>query len=204
MARVGYVRAFPERGSVEAQCRALKRAGVEDSHLFVDGFANASGPWPRWHALVETAQPGDLVIVATLDALGPSLGEALARLSLLHHRRIRVRSLRSPRFDSGAKLGSHDLVAAEAVLAIADLPAAYSRERAARSRVQRPGPRLGPGRPEKRAEKERAAQLLNDGLQPQEVARLTGLSRRTVDRVAADNATEVHLNHFPLVEYQEG
>lgn len=200
---LGYARALPEPDSTEAQCRDLQGAGVDEGNLFVDGLANGRGPWPRWEALVATVQAGDLVVVSTFRALGPSLGEALDRFSLLYSRRIRVRSLGSPRFDSGADQGSPELVTAEAVLALAGLPAAYGRERAARSKAKRPGPRLGPGRPEKLTEKTRAAELIRDGLKPQEVARLTGLSRRTVGRVAADIDARTTLNRLPLLEYFE-
>lgn len=203
MNRLGYARTLPEPDSTEAQCRALQGAGVDEGNLFVDGLADARGPWPRWEALVDTVQAGDLVVVPALQALGPSLQAVCDRLGFLHSRRVRVRSLRSPRFDSGAEPGSPDLVAAEAVLALAGLPSAYGRERAARSKVKRPGPRLGPGRPEKLTEKTRAAELIGNGVDVQEVARLTGLSRRTVGRVAADIAAHTTLNQLTLLEYYE-
>jgi len=88
-------------------------------------------------------------------------------------------------------------------MAIADLPARYDREHAARSRVLRPGPPLGAGRP--RLDLAKAEELLSTGHPPAEVAKATGPSHRTVGRIKDKMDQRIaerrHLARLPPIDY---
>ncbi|WP_280264660.1 recombinase family protein [Nocardia wallacei] len=72
MTRYGYARVSTRDQSTDHQVDALRAAGVEDEHLFVEKVSGKLASRPKLDALLEILQPGDTVVVTRLRRIGRS------------------------------------------------------------------------------------------------------------------------------------
>jgi DNA invertase Pin-like site-specific DNA recombinase len=93
---IGYARVSTSDQDLTVQIEALRRAGVEEDHLYTD---KQSGKTMRRkgleHALLD-ARPGDVLVVYKLDRLSRSMKDLLHLSERLHRDGIELRSLNDP------------------------------------------------------------------------------------------------------------
>lgn len=79
--RYGYVRvsAFDSPETLELQLLQLREFGCLNDNIFIDQSSGVAGHRPALKALLEAVQPGDEIVVWTLDRIGRSV-DNLARL----------------------------------------------------------------------------------------------------------------------------
>jgi DNA invertase Pin-like site-specific DNA recombinase len=73
---------------------ALKAAGVEHQHVYVDKMSGTRDDRPGLLELLRTAREGDVIVICALDRLGRSLPMVIRTLDDLNSRGIQVKSLR--------------------------------------------------------------------------------------------------------------
>lgn len=93
---IGYARVSTSDQDLTVQVEALRKAGVDDAHLYTD---KQSGKTMRRrgleHALLD-ARPGDVLVVYKLDRLSRSMKDLLHLSERLHRDGIELRSLNDP------------------------------------------------------------------------------------------------------------
>lgn len=94
--RLGYGRATPRDPRGVRQNAMLSAAGLDDDAIFFEPPLGPHAARPVWSDCRRLLRPGDLLLIAGIDALGRDLREVLATIAELRDRRI----------------GIHDLVAA--------------------------------------------------------------------------------------------
>lgn len=176
----GYARVSTHDQTLDAQCDALRRAGVPNDALVVEKASGARSDRPELATLLSLAQPGDTITVVRLDRLGRSLSHLVQVVEQLTERGIGLRSL-SENIDADTPGGRMQL---HIFAALAEFERELVRERtrdalsAARARgkaVGRPSP----------ITKEQAAlirRLDAEGLSQGAISRSTGVSRAAVGR----------------------
>lgn len=93
---IGYARVSTSDQDLTVQIEALKRAGVEDDHLYTDKKSGKSMHRTGLeHALLD-ARPGDVLVVYKLDRLSRSMKDLLHLSERLHRDGIQLRSLNDP------------------------------------------------------------------------------------------------------------
>lgn len=93
---IGYARVSTSDQDLTVQIDALKRAGVDDAHLYTD---KRSGKTMRRTGLEQAlldARPGDVLVVYKLDRLSRSMKDLLHLSDRLHRDGIQLRSLNDP------------------------------------------------------------------------------------------------------------
>ena len=91
----GYVRVSQAEGEsgLATQRRILNEHGIRDDRIFADIASGRTMRRPRWGALRELLQPGDMVVVPRLDRLARNLAEGLRTVEELHLQGIGIRAL---------------------------------------------------------------------------------------------------------------
>jgi DNA invertase Pin-like site-specific DNA recombinase len=91
-ALIGYARATGGADEVEARARGLREAGC--ALVYADETPDRQAGQPRLRACLESLRPTDILVVASLDQLGRSQRELIARLEEVHGSGAGFRSLR--------------------------------------------------------------------------------------------------------------
>ncbi|RQS61597.1 recombinase family protein [Burkholderia sp. Bp8963] len=141
---------------------------------------------PELKGLLRRAEPGDLLVVLELSALGCSARDVLSTLIQCRKARISVRCV---------ELGNVDLAGRPETQAVRTLRAIVRMEMATRSQrsreslksAQENGRRTGRPASLSRHDRERVMRSLGKGLSVSEVARRFGTSRQTVMRIRASS-----------------
>jgi len=91
-ALIGYARATDGAGDAEQRVRALREAGC--ARVYADETPDRHAGQPRLRACLESLRPTDTLVVASLDQLGRSQRELIARVEEVHRSGAGFRSLR--------------------------------------------------------------------------------------------------------------
>ena len=73
----GYVRVSTRDQNEARQLTAMRTFGVEAEHIVVEKISGKDFQRPRYQALVEQLQPGDVLVIKSIDRLGRNYGEIL-------------------------------------------------------------------------------------------------------------------------------
>lgn len=77
MAEYGYVRVSTREQNEARQLAALRKWGIRKRRMVLDKQSGKDFQRPGWMGLMERLQPGDLVVVESIDRLGRSYEEIL-------------------------------------------------------------------------------------------------------------------------------
>ena len=73
----GYVRVSSRDQHVDRQVLALLEFGIPQNHIFTDKISGKNFERPRYQALIERIEPGDTLVVKSIDRLGRNYEEIL-------------------------------------------------------------------------------------------------------------------------------
>lgn len=185
---IGYARVSTRAQDSDRQIVDLKNpvlGKVRKDDLYVDhGVSGARETRPALDEALAALEPGDTLVVATLDRLGRSTENMLKLAAELRTRGIalRVLNLGGEAIDTSTPTGS---MLFTVMVALAQMELDIKKERAADSVSKRraAGKDLG-GRPAKFTESQinSARQLIDGGGSPSQIARDLGMSRATLHR----------------------
>lgn len=182
---IGYARVSTADQDTDRQEVDLRGAGVRSDDLYVDrGVSGARASRPALDAALAALEPGDTLVVTTLDRLCRSTTHMLGLADDLQDRgvNLRVLNLGGEAVDTRTPTGRLLLTI---MSGIAEMERAIKVERVRDSVAKRRarGGDLG-GRPERFSEgtMDVARRLLDDGVPAAQVARDLGMSRTTLYR----------------------
>ena len=114
----GYARVSSADQNEARQIVALKNAGIDDEHIFIDHKSGKDFNRPAWRKVRRTLHEGDTLVIQSLDRLGRNYAEMLREWRyLVHRRKANIRVLDMPILDTSNKTnGLVGQVIAEIVL----------------------------------------------------------------------------------------
>lgn len=94
---IGYIRVSKRDGSqvLDLQRDALAEAGVEASRIYEDLASGRQDARPGWTSCLKALQPGNTLVVWTLDRLGRDLKHLIGLVDLLQQRQVGLKVLAS-------------------------------------------------------------------------------------------------------------
>jgi len=96
-ATYGYARVSTEDQNEDRQFFALRKAGVDNSRIFIDHKSGKDFNRPSWKQLLQHLQHGDLLIVTSIDRLGRNYSEIINEWrNLVNVRGVYIRVLDMP------------------------------------------------------------------------------------------------------------
>lgn len=90
---IGYARVSTGEQDVQLQLDALKKAGCDEDHIFVDKASGTRSDRPGLDACLALLKPGDTLVVWRLDRLGRSMPHLVTMVEELLSKKIGFRSL---------------------------------------------------------------------------------------------------------------
>ena len=87
MTMYGYARVSSKDQNLNRQLDALSAVGVSEESVFVDYLSGRNFDRPGYQSLVERLQPGDVLVVKSIDRLGRNYDEILGQWRLLTKQR---------------------------------------------------------------------------------------------------------------------
>ena len=114
----GYARVSSADQNEARQIVALKNAGIDDAHIFIDHKSGKDFNRPAWRRVRRTLREGDTLVIQSLDRLGRNYADVLNEWRfLVHKRKANIRVLDMPILDTANKAnGLIGEVVAEIVL----------------------------------------------------------------------------------------
>lgn len=100
----GYARVSMSDQSNQRQVDELVAAGVAAVDIFSDTGTGATMDRPGWEDLVKQLEPGDVLVIHSIDRLSRNLVDTMTTLDMLHKRGVRVKVLTMD-FDSRTPMG---------------------------------------------------------------------------------------------------
>lgn len=186
---LGYARVSTGHQSLDQQVDALTAAGVDGARVYSDKLSGTSTreQRPGLAALLDYAREGDAIVVVGIDRLGRNAAEVMTTIRELGERGIVLRSLREG-IDTSNAAGR---MVAGVLASLAELELELGRERRAAAREARQARGQAIGRPKALdASKAALAQRMHaTGESASTIATALGVSRATVYRVLADEAS---------------
>ncbi|EPC78303.1 resolvase [Lacticaseibacillus paracasei subsp. paracasei Lpp221] len=193
--RYGYARVSTLGQSLDDQIAQLKTAGVRSENLFAEKYTGTTVQRPKFDKLIELADQGDVIIVTKLDRLARNTKEALTVLDDLQDRGISVDVLNLGRFATNeqGELTAIARLMRTMLLAFAEMERdmIVERTQAGKAYAKKHNPNFKEGRPLARmTPQKRHAYALLRGTSGErrhtytEVAKLTGYSKSTIQRIA--------------------
>lgn len=182
---IGYARVSTKKQDFDRQVIDLLAAGVRKDDLYVDhGMSGARANRPEFDRALEALQPGDTLVVTTLDRLGRTTSNmlALSRQLLEGGAALRVLNLGGGDVDTATPMGS---MVFTVMAALAQMELEIKRERINDSVAKRKaaGKDLGGRRPSiTESQVQNAKRLIEAGEPPTQVAKDLGMSRATLYR----------------------
>lgn len=79
----GYARVSSKDQNLDRQIIALKEAEVKEENIFSDKWSGKDFNRPSYQELIKTAQPGDIIIIKSLDRFGRNYNEILEQWSYI-------------------------------------------------------------------------------------------------------------------------
>jgi len=182
---IGYARVSTRHQVTDRQEADIVAAGVRRDDLYVDqGVSGARGSRPQFDKAKSALEPGDTLVITTLDRLGRSTQNMLDFAQELRERGagLRVLNLGGSDVDTATPMGSMLITI---MAALAQMEHDIKRERIVDSIGKRrdAGKDLG-GRPQKVTDSQirSAVRLVESGEPTAQVARDIGMSRATFYR----------------------
>jgi DNA invertase Pin-like site-specific DNA recombinase len=102
---IGYARVSTAEQDLHLQRDALRRAGCSEEHIFCDIASGARTARPGLEACLQTAEPGDTLVVWRLDRLGRSMAHLVTVIETLRQRQVGFRSLGDGAIDTTTASG---------------------------------------------------------------------------------------------------
>lgn len=97
----GYARVSSRDQNLDRQLIALREAGVPEENIVTDKFSGKDFNRPGWQDLVAKVQPGDLIIIKSIDRLGRNYDEILQLWqTLTKQQQVDIRILDMPLLDT--------------------------------------------------------------------------------------------------------
>ncbi|WP_225220757.1 recombinase family protein [Oerskovia merdavium] len=182
----GYARVSTAGQNLDAQRDALRAAGVDDRHVYVEKASGTRADRPALRALLEQVHDGDVLVVTKLDRLGRSAAHLARLVSDLVDQGVTLRSL-TESIDTSTAAGKF-MVHMLAALAQMEADLAAERTRAGLEAARARG-RVG-GRPSVMSPDrlDAAKASLAQGQSIAAVARALGVSPATIRRHAVGAA----------------
>lgn len=175
---IGYVRVSTNDQDETGQIAMLRAAGCQ--RIYVDHASGKDLLRPEWAACRQSLQSGDSLVVVRLDRLGRSLIDLIQTIDALGELGIEFRSL-TESLDTSTPAGR---MMFQIVGAFGEYEHSLIRERTREGLVaaQLRGARIG--RPPALSQEQTATvkQLRDDGRTIASIARIFGVSRRTIQR----------------------
>ena len=81
--RYGYIRVSTKTQHTDRQQIALLEKGIAEDDLFIDWQSGADFERPKYKEMLTLLQPGDCVMITSLDRLGRNCGEILEQWNLI-------------------------------------------------------------------------------------------------------------------------
>jgi DNA invertase Pin-like site-specific DNA recombinase len=182
---IGYARVSTRQQSTDRQESDLVAAGVRRDDFYVDhGVSGARASRPQFDRAVAALEPGDTLVITTLDRLGRSTQNMLSFADELRGRGagLRVLNLGGGDVDTSTPMGS---MLFTIMAALAQMEHEIKRERVVDSinKRRQAGQNLG-GRPQRVTDSQirNALRLVESGEPAAQVARDLGMSRATFYR----------------------
>ena len=85
MATYGYARVSTREQNLDRQMDALRAFGIESHHIFTDKACGATFERRGYKRLVRKLQPGDVLVIKSIDRLGRNYDEILRQWQVLTH-----------------------------------------------------------------------------------------------------------------------
>jgi DNA invertase Pin-like site-specific DNA recombinase len=187
---LGYARVSTGHQSLDQQVDALTEAGVDGARVYSDKLSGASTreQRPGLAALLDYAREGDAIVVVGIDRLGRNAAEVMTTIRELGERGIVLRSLREG-IDTSNATGR---MVAGVLASLAELELELGRERRSAAHEARRARGQAVGRPKALdGSKAALAQRMHaSGESATTIAAALKVSRATVYRVLADEATD--------------
>lgn len=101
---VGYARVSTDEQNKQRQVDELVQAGVAAVDIFSDTGTGAHMDRPGWDACTKDLEPGDILVIHSLDRLSRNLVDTMQTLKALNDRGVRVKVLTMD-FDSTTPMG---------------------------------------------------------------------------------------------------
>jgi len=115
----GYARVSTAGQNEDRQLDALKSAGVDDAHIFVDHKSGKDFERPAWRKLTRRMKRGDLLIVTSIDRLGRNYNDILGEWrTLVKAKGMFIRVLDMPLIDTTTTQGLLSMFISDLVLQI--------------------------------------------------------------------------------------
>lgn len=185
---IGYARVSTREQSADRQAQDLIAAGVRRDDLYLDqGVSGAKASRPELDRALAALEPGDTLVICTLDRLGRNTAAMLELAASLRDegKHLRVLNLGGETVNTATATGQ---LMFTVMAALAEMERAIKLERARDSLAKRraAGGDLG-GRRKQFSDRQirRARAAIDAGESPSQVARDFGMSRATLYRRVA-------------------
>ena len=100
----GYVRVSSADQNEARQIVALRSAGIDNAHIFIDHKSGKDFNRPAWRRVRRTLRAGDTLVIQSLDRLGRNYADMLDEWRyLVHKRKANIRVLDMPILDTSNK-----------------------------------------------------------------------------------------------------
>ncbi|WP_438388984.1 recombinase family protein [Actinopolyspora saharensis] len=90
---IGYARVSTDEQHPQAQIDALRRAGIDEDHLYVDHTSGAKSSRSQWDIVCQVLRTGDTLICTRLDRVGRSTAHLVGLLDEFRQRDVGFRFL---------------------------------------------------------------------------------------------------------------
>lgn len=128
-AQYGYIRVSSVEQNEARQVIAMRKAGLDGNHIYMDKQSGKDFDRPQYQRLVRRLRPGDLLCVQSIDRLGRNYEEVREQWRVLtKEKRVDIRVLDMPLLDTRQGRDLMDTFIADLVLQILSFVAQSERE----------------------------------------------------------------------------
>ena len=128
-AQYGYIRVSSAEQNEARQVIAMREAGLDGNHIYMDKQSGKDFDRPQYQRLVRRLRPGDLLCVQSIDRLGRNYEEVREQWRVLtKEKRVDIRVLDMPLLDTRQGRDLMDTFIADLVLQILSFVAQSERE----------------------------------------------------------------------------
>ena len=128
-AQYGYIRVSSAEQNEARQVIAMREAGLDGNHIYMDKQSGKDFDRPQYQRLVRRLRPGDRLCVQSIDRLGRNYEEVLEQWRVLtKEKRVDIRVLDMPLLDTRQGRDLMDTFIADLVLQILSFVAQSERE----------------------------------------------------------------------------
>ena len=128
-AQYGYIRVSSAEQNEARQVIAMREAGQDGNHIYMDKQSGKDFDRPQYQRLVRRLRPGDLLCVQSIDRLGRNYEEVREQWRVLtKEKRVDIRVLDMPLLDTRQGKDLMDTFIADLVLQILSFVAQSERE----------------------------------------------------------------------------